>query len=131
MLNRIHKNIFNKAQSFSEYAMLLTLIVIIFTAMQFFTKRSIQSVVKYSADQIALQRDAAEDDPLKGYTVGARTPTQQGKAFDFKDYTYRVEEERTLLGNPKITYEYNEETRIPDGEEATGVYFLGAEEKND
>jgi len=132
MFIRIHKNIFHKAQkaqSLSEYALLLGLIVIVFTAMQFFTKRGIQSVIKFSADQIGLQSDAGdEQDPLKGHLVKTNTPTEKRKAIKNKDYTSRMREERMLLGGSKITYDYNELTKVEGG---SGEYVLGYEEKNE
>jgi len=125
MLIRIHKNIL-KAQSLSEYAMILSLIAIIFSAMHLFTKRAIQGVVKYSADQIAFQSDAAEEqDPLKGHLISVRTPIVKEVAVlapnPADDYTYRVKEDDT-----SIEYQYNEQTRISGGE---ATYVLGAQEK--
>ncbi|MFH1655894.1 MAG: hypothetical protein ABH954_04730 [Candidatus Omnitrophota bacterium] len=127
MLLRIHKNIFNKAQSLTEYTVVLSLVVAVFIGMQVYTKRAIQSVVKYSVDQIALQKDAGEEqDPLIGHLVSSNASIISGKADGTLDYTQRKEEGILLLGGTKIIYDYNTSSKVVDG---TGNYVLGYEKK--
>ncbi len=56
----------SKAQSVSEYAILIGIITLALVGMQVYMKRGIQGVVKMAADEVGSQRDAEETDVLKG-----------------------------------------------------------------
>lgn len=135
MLRMINKKLL-KAQSLSEYAMLITLIALVFTVMQIFTKRAIQGVVKYSTEQIGFQRDAAdEQDILKGHLIASKTQvindTGPLTGPDGEDYTFWVREDPT---EGTIKYRYNEKQLMynyPGYEWNVSNYIIGVEEKNE
>lgn len=56
----------SKAQSISEYVILFGIITAALLGMQVYMKRGIQAVIKVAADEIGLQQDAEEIDPVKG-----------------------------------------------------------------
>lgn len=53
-----------KAQSISEYLVLVTLIAAALTAMQIYFRRSIQAVVKIAADEIGGQKEGVANENL-------------------------------------------------------------------
>jgi hypothetical protein len=135
MLSLINKKLL-RAQSLSEYAMLITLIALVFTVMQLFTKRAIQGVVKYSTDQIGFQRHAAEEqDVLKGHLLSAKTQvindTGPLTGPNGEPYTFWVTEDPE---EGTIKYRYNEKQTMynyPGYEWNVSNYIVGIEEKNE
>ena len=64
-----------KAQSLSEYALLIVLVMAVVLGMQTYMKRGIQAVIKLSAEQLAQQPEAEEIDPFKGTKKGSNLNT--------------------------------------------------------
>jgi hypothetical protein len=56
-----------KAQTFLEYILLIGIVVMIYTAMMVFIRRSTQGMVKLMADQVGVQRNADQDEGDSGY----------------------------------------------------------------
>ena len=55
-----------KAQSISEYVIVIMIVTAALSGMAIYMKRGIQAAIKTVADEIGDQRDSEEIDPLKG-----------------------------------------------------------------
>jgi Flp pilus assembly pilin Flp len=64
-----------RAQSITEYVIIIGLVSIALIAMQNYMKRGIQAVIQSAADDVGAQKDAAEIDPVKGETLSSRFET--------------------------------------------------------
>ena len=56
----------NRSQSILEYTVILSIAVIVLSAMSLYFRRGIQSVIKVAADEFGDQKEAEEVDPLQG-----------------------------------------------------------------
>ena len=56
----------NRGQSILEYTVVLSLVVLVLSAMSFYFRRGIQSVVKVAADEAGNQSDAEDINPTPG-----------------------------------------------------------------
>ncbi len=72
-------NIFNlqNGQALAEYVILVSIVAAVFVAMSAPVKRGIQSVIKYTADQLAPQNEAEQNiNSQSGYVTDAFTATR-------------------------------------------------------
>lgn len=56
----------SKAQSITEYVIVLGVVIVALMVMQIYMQRGIQGVVKTVADEVGDQKQAEEVDPIKG-----------------------------------------------------------------
>ncbi len=90
-----------KAQSIMEYLILVGIVTAVIVSMSTSLKRSIQSYVKVTADQIGSQQDAEQQVELgKGYLEEAASSTDTSMSKTTSD----------VVGT--ISYAYNDRTQI-------------------
>lgn len=72
----------SQGQSLYEYAILLAIVVAVFTGMQVYLKRGIQGVIKVSTDEFGTQKLSEEEEiqygdrnPLKGWLLDSTSTT--------------------------------------------------------
>lgn len=73
----LRKRVNSRAQSISEYVLVIGLVSAALVGMQVYMKRGIQAVVKDSADELGIQEDS-EIDVEKGTTTYSKTNTITG-----------------------------------------------------
>jgi hypothetical protein len=84
------------AQSILEYAIILSVIILAFSAMSLYFRRGIQSVIRVAADEAGNQQEAEDIDPLKG--------TKEASAINKR--SQMNQRTRALMGNERIN-EFN------------------------
>ncbi len=69
-----------KTQSIGEYVILVSVLTAAVISMQTYIKRSIQSVVKYQADQMSEGKQySIEFNPKKSFSLGSQTTTESNE----------------------------------------------------
>jgi len=83
----------NRAQTFVEYLLVISVVTAIMIAMSTMLRRSVQGLVKVVSDQVGLQQNAEQDSA--GQIVRMNTGVQRGQRVNVREYQ----------GNTTYTYE--------------------------
>ncbi|MDP2940618.1 MAG: hypothetical protein Q8O13_11215 [Candidatus Omnitrophota bacterium] len=105
-----------RAQSLTEYVIVLGLVVVALTTMQVYMRRGIQAVVKVSADELGFQQNS--EDVLD--------PAKQGFLRSFHSQV-NSQSQRRMVGVPGVL---NKDIDESSTFSLNGIYFLGNEEKS-
>lgn len=100
-----------EAQSISEYILVITIATLVVATMFPAMKRSISSVIKSTADQVGVQKNA-EQNFEDGYLISSSTHAQAIVDHTRKDFAYTV------------TTEFADETKV----DTTNISNLGFSE---
>lgn len=101
-----------KAQTFLEYALVISVVTAIMMAMSVLVRRSVQGMVKVVSDQIGFQQNADQNSRSGGYMVEMNVLSKRERAVSVRDrlgnitYTYdrdRVESQIFVLTNAGYT----------------------------
>jgi len=79
-----------RGQTIVEYTIIIGIVAVVLSYMGTGIKRSMQSLVKVTADQVGNQQNADQDfnDTAQGYMIATTTQMQQNKAKQHTDVYY-------------------------------------------
>ena len=88
-------------QSFTEYALVLAIVMAVLTGMRLYMQRGIQAAIKLSADELANQEESVEFHPLKGrlessIRVVTEDSTQRFNKVGWQEKVRRTSEGETV-----------------------------------